>query len=73
MIFLKFTICTIIINHLWKTHEALKVHHINIYIYIYIYIIAYGEMLDLLTWKRLTSLIKFLRMEFMDFMVYWKI
>ena len=39
MVSLKFTICTIIVNHLWKTHEAMKVHHI---------FIAYGEMHDLL-------------------------
>ena len=39
MVFLKFTICTIIVNHLWKTHEAMKVHHI---------FIAYKEMHDLL-------------------------
>ena len=39
MVFLKFTICTIIVNHLWKAHEALKVHHI---------FIAYGKMHDLL-------------------------
>ena len=29
MVFLKRTICTIIVNHLWKTHEALKMYHIS--------------------------------------------
>ena len=34
--------------------------------------IAYGEMLDLLAWKRVASLIKFLRMDFMDLFYYLK-
>ena len=37
-----------------------------------IFLIAYGEMHDLLAWKRLASLIKFLRMDFMDLLYYLK-
>ena len=37
-----------------------------------IFIIAYGEMHDLLAWKRLASLIKFLRIDFMDLLYYLK-
>ena len=29
MVFLKRTMCTIIVNHLWKMHEALKENHIS--------------------------------------------
>ena len=35
-----------------------------------IFLIAYGEMHDLLAWKRLVSLIKFLGMDFMDLLHY---
>ena len=35
-----------------------------------IFLIAYGEMHDLLAWKRLASLIKFLRMDFMNLLHY---
>ena len=48
MAFLKCSMCTIIVNHLWKMHEVLKVHHISYCI---------REMHDLLAWKRLASLI----------------
>ena len=35
--------------------------------------IAYGEMHDLLAWKRLASLIKFLRMNFISYCIICKI
>ena len=38
-----------------------------------IFLVAYGEMHDLLAWKRLASLIKILRMCFMDSMHYLQI
>ena len=38
-----------------------------------IFLIAYGEMHDLLAWKRLASLIKLLRMDFMDLLHYLQI
>ena len=34
---------------------------------------AYGEMHDLLAWKRLASLIKFLRMDFVSYFIICKI
>ena len=34
---------------------------------------AYGEMHDLLPWKRVTSLIKFLRMDFISYCIICKI
>ena len=34
---------------------------------------AYGEMHDLLAWKRVTSLIKFLRMDFFSYCIICKI
>ena len=37
-----------------------------------IFFIAYGEMHVLLAWKRLTSLIKFLRIDFVDLLYYLK-
>ena len=37
-----------------------------------IFLIAYGEMHDLLAWKRLAYLIKFLRIDFMDLLNYLK-
>ena len=37
-----------------------------------IFLIAYGEMHDLLAWKRLVYLIKFLRIDFMDLLYYLK-
>ena len=37
-----------------------------------IFVIAYGEMYVLLAWKRLTSLIKFLKIGFMDLLYYLK-
>ena len=37
-----------------------------------IFLIAYGEIYELLAWKRLASLIKFLRVDFMDLVYYLK-
>ena len=36
----------------------------------FVFAIVYEEMHDLLAWKRLASLIKFLRMDFMDLLHY---
>ena len=34
---------------------------------------AYGEMYDLLAWKRVASLVKFLRMDFISYCIVCKI
>ena len=60
MVFLKRTMCTGIVNHYGKRMKHLKC---------IIFLIAYGEMHDL-AWKRKASLIKFLRMDFVDLLHY---
>ena len=65
-------------NCLWKLYFPR-----NFYVVTLIYVIicendiifgnAYGEMHDLLAWKRLASLIKFLRMDFVSYFIICKI
>ena len=65
-------------NCLWKLYFPRKLYVVTlIYVIICKYNIifgkAYGEMHDLLAWKRLASLIKFLRMDFICYCIICKI
>ena len=65
-------------NCLWKLYFPRKLYVVTlIYVIIcendIIFGNAYGEMHDLLAWKRLASLIKFLRMDFISYCIICKI
>ena len=65
LVFLKFTICAIIVNHLWKTYIC----GIESALY-FLFHMGKCMICYLLVWKRLASLIKFLRIDFIDLLHY---
>ena len=65
-------------NCLWKLYFPRKLYVVTlIYVIIcengIIFGNTYGKMHDLLAWKRLVSLIKFLRMDFISYCIICKI
>ena len=53
-----------------KNYYVVTLMYVTIYEKCIMFNIAYGEMHEYLTWERKTSLIKFLRMDFMDLLHY---